>query len=66
MHIDITAIDKYIINKNKQFHQFDETAYFAYKIFLSKITATITSWYLPRLFSFGCAGEHSHFSILKP
>ena len=32
MHIDIATIDKYIINKNKQFHQFDETAYAFYLI----------------------------------
>lgn len=28
MIIDITEIDKCIINKNKKFHQFDETSYF--------------------------------------
>jgi hypothetical protein len=34
MRIDITIIDKCIINKNKQFHQFDETAYAFYVIVL--------------------------------
>ena len=37
MSIDITIIDKYIIDKNKQFHQFDETACFAYKFAPIKI-----------------------------
>ena len=32
MRIDITIIDNCIINKNKQFHQFDETAYAFYVI----------------------------------
>ena len=31
MRIDITIIDKCIINKNKQLHQFDETAFFSIK-----------------------------------
>ena len=34
MRIDITIIDKCIINKNKQFNQFDETAYAFYVIVL--------------------------------
>ena len=34
MPIDIAIIDKYLINKNKQFHQFDKTAYFFYVIVL--------------------------------
>ena len=34
MCIDITAIDKYLINKNKQFHQIDETAYAFYVVVL--------------------------------
>ena len=34
MSIDITIIDKYIIDKNKQFHHFDETAYAFYVIVL--------------------------------
>ena len=34
MRIDITGIDKRIINKNKQLHQFDETAYVFYVIVL--------------------------------
>ena len=34
MNIDITIIDKYIIDKNKQFHHFDETAYAFYVIVL--------------------------------
>ena len=34
MNIDITIIDKWLINKNKQFHQFDETAYAFYVIVL--------------------------------
>ena len=34
MRIDITIIDKCIINKNKQLHQFDETAYAFYAIVL--------------------------------
>ena len=34
MRIDITIIDKHHINKNKQFHQFDETAYAFYVIVL--------------------------------
>ena len=34
MHIDITIIDKCLINKNKQFHQYDETAYTFYVIAL--------------------------------
>ena len=34
MRIDITIIDKCVINKNKQFHQFDETAYAFYVIVL--------------------------------
>ena len=32
MNIDITIIDKCIIDKNKQFHHFDETACALYKI----------------------------------
>ena len=34
MLIDITTIDKYVINKNKQFHQSEETAYVFYVIVL--------------------------------
>ena len=34
MNIDITIIDNYPIDKNKQFHQFDETAYAFYVIVL--------------------------------
>ena len=34
MCIDITVIDNCMINKNKQFHQFDETAYAFYVIVL--------------------------------
>ena len=34
MRIDITRIDIYHINKNEQFHQFDETAYAIYAIVL--------------------------------
>ena len=32
MRIDITIIDNCLIDKNKQFHQFDETAYVFYVI----------------------------------
>ena len=32
MRIDITIIDNCLINKNKQFHEFDETAYVFYVI----------------------------------
>ena len=32
MNIDITIIDKCIIDKNKQFHHFDETACALYTI----------------------------------
>ena len=34
MNIDITIIDNYPIDKNKQFHQFDETACALYVIVL--------------------------------
>ncbi len=34
MNIDITIIDNTLINKNKQFHQFDETACAFYVIVL--------------------------------
>ena len=34
MSIDIARIDMGHINKNKQFHQFDETAYAIYAIVL--------------------------------
>ena len=34
MHIDITIIDKYLIDKNKQFLQHDEIAYTFYVIAL--------------------------------
>ena len=45
MHIDITIIDKRIIYKNKQIHQFDESAYAFYviaeKISLNKFSSRV-------------------------
>ena len=43
MRIDITIIDKCIINKNKQLHQFDETAYAFYNYFILAMVITVTS-----------------------
>ena len=37
MRIDIAIIDKYLINKNKQFHQFDETAHAYYLIVFDEV-----------------------------
>ena len=41
MIIDITIIDKYTINKNKQFRPFDETA--CKLLFLSKKAGGVTA-----------------------
>ena len=46
MRIDITVIDNRVIDKNKQFRQFDETAYAIYVIVLFEAIekVDVSSW----------------------